>query len=209
MKAIKSKLVVAAVAGVVGLSSLGVVGMVSADDSSTGRESLISKLAEKFGVSQDEVQSVFDENREEMQAEREAEASERLQGLVDDGTITAEQKTAIEAKKDEMQTARENQKTELEAWADEQGVDLHLLRGGIKHDDDGDNDRLQQLVDDGEITAEQKSAIEAKREELKTQKEEQKAAFETWAEEQGIDLDEVKLGFGKGGRGGKHGGQRR
>ncbi len=71
-----------------------------------------------------------------------------MQKLVDKGTITAEQKTAIEAKLEELHTKREAEhesmkdltpaerkakrkqnKAEMEAWAKQEGIDLAKLKG--------------------------------------------------------------------------------
>ncbi len=110
--------------------------------------SLVQKLAAKFNLNKDEVQKVFDEDRTAHEAEREQKLSERLQKLVDAGTITSAQKTAIENKlkelREERQADREEMKdlsdserqskmdekrNELEGWAQEQGIDLTKLKG--------------------------------------------------------------------------------
>lgn len=84
----------------------------------------------------------------EHEAEREQKVAERLQALVDDGTITSDQKAAIEAKLAELKEERESnrgemkdltpeerkakheeRRTELESWASEQGLDLSDLKG--------------------------------------------------------------------------------
>lgn len=84
-------------------------------------------------------------------------------------------------------------------------------------------ERLQSLVDDGTISAAQKSAIEAKIKEMKTEREankddlknltgeerktkmdEKRTALETWAKEQNLDLTKLKGVLG--GPGGGHGG---
>lgn len=94
------------------------------------------------------MQKVFDEQHEARKAEHDAKRAERLQSLVDDGTITAEQKTAIEAKIEELSKNREanrdsfkdlsqeerkakmdEERESLEAWAEEQGLDLSKLKG--------------------------------------------------------------------------------
>ena len=124
---IAKRFLVAGTAATIGIASLAGVG-VSAQ--STSQESLINRLAEAFNVSQEEVQTVFDEEKTARQAELAEERSEDLQTLVDDGTITAEQKTAIEAKQSELQTQRESQKEELEAWAEENDIDAKYLMGG-------------------------------------------------------------------------------
>ena len=84
----------------------------------------------------------------------EADQSERLQKLVDNGTITSQQKTAIEVKLKEMKKEREAHKanfkektaaerkaemqkhrSELEAWAKAQKLDLSKLKEvlGMRH----------------------------------------------------------------------------
>lgn len=122
--------------------------MASADADNRGSDNLVKKIAQKFNISQDDVQKVFDEERSAHQAEREKKAGERLQKLVDDGTITAEQKTAIEAKmkelkaeheankgtmkdlsEDERKAKMEEKRSALETWAQEQGLDLSKLKG--------------------------------------------------------------------------------
>lgn len=147
-------LVIGGILGTVGVSALVGGNMVSAessDSASTGTDpmsSLVDKIASKFNLNKTEVQAVVDEQRTTMEAERESKRAEKLQALVDAGTITAAQKTAIEAKIKEMHTERESEKgsfkdltddqrkvkmeekkTELEAWAKEQGIDLAKLDG--------------------------------------------------------------------------------
>lgn len=157
----------------VGLASLTGLGVVSAATNNNGQQGLVDKIASQFNLNKDDVQKVFDDNRAEHEAERQAKASERLQSLVDDGTITAEQKSAIETKMAELKSKREanreefknlsederkakmdEKRTELEAWATEQGLDLTKLKGifgghhgpghghGPGHAEDGpDNDQ--------------------------------------------------------------------
>ncbi len=106
---------------------------------------IIDKLVEKFGLSRDDVQAVFDEARVEKHAEMEAEEAERLASLVEDGTLTQEQADALSQKREEMRQAREElrdqdltreeiheqMKSDMEdfkAWAEEQGIDLDAIR---------------------------------------------------------------------------------
>ena len=138
-------------------ATIGTAGLVGAQAthaaSDTGSKSdpmssLVDKLVSKFNLNKSDVQKVIDENRSEMDTKREARLSTRLQKLVDDGTITATQKTAIEAKLKELKSERESnkgsmkdmtdterkakmdtKKSELEAWAKENGLDLTKLRG--------------------------------------------------------------------------------
>lgn len=139
-----------ATAAVVGVSS------VSAQSETEPHQTIIERLAERFGVETSEVQSVFDEVHQERQAEREAQVSERLQAAVDAGDLTAEQmqlildkmaqmrqnkpekpenwqdltqeerRAAMETRREEMQT----RKAKLEIWAEEHGIDLQYLHLG-------------------------------------------------------------------------------
>lgn len=131
----------------IGVSGLVGVGVVSAQPAN-GRSSLVDAVASKFNLNKSDVQKVFDENKAQHQAEHQQKVSDRLQKLVDDGTITASQKTAIEAKLKDFRASREADmssmkdltpaerkakmeahKTELESWAKAQGLDLSRLKG--------------------------------------------------------------------------------
>ena len=106
---------------------------------------IIQNLAEKFGVSEDEVASVFEDTK----AERE---TERLDKAVEEGTITEEQKNQIIAKQeeveakineiddssmtsDERQEAMQTLHEELRTWADDNDIALFLVdsRGKMGH----------------------------------------------------------------------------
>ena len=151
MKTIAKSLIAAGIVGTVGMGSLAattVVGAESGTDTDNPMSSLVEKIASTFNIDKSKVQAVFDEEREARETERETEQAERLQALVDDGTITSAQKTAIESKLAEMKEEREaeresvdslsdeerktkmdEKRTELETWAKEQGLDLSDLRG--------------------------------------------------------------------------------
>lgn len=150
MKKVHKGLVAAAAFATIGTA--GLVGThathaTSDTSSSDPMSSLVGKLASKFNLDKSDVQKVFDENRSEMEAKHETELTTRLQKLVDAGTLTAEQKTKIEAKLKQIKAERESnkdsmkdlndterkakmdaKKTELEAWAKENGLDLTKLR---------------------------------------------------------------------------------
>ncbi len=121
----------------------------SAADSSNPHDAIVQKIADKFGLNKDEVQKVFDEERSARQAEMQKKQEEKLNQLVKDSKITEAQKTLIinkqkelkekhEANKDsfknktpeEMKTQMEKEKTDLEAWAKENGIDINYLMGG-------------------------------------------------------------------------------
>ncbi len=113
--------------------------------------SLVQKIATKFNLSQDDVQAVFDEEHEERHTQMEANFEQQLSQYVSDGKITEQQKQLIIEKRKEMASERESskdnfknlsederktqmnaKKTELEAWAKENGIDLQYLmpKGG-------------------------------------------------------------------------------
>lgn len=152
MNSLKKPLLVAGIVSTVGVGALfgGAVANAESGSGSTSdpMSSLVDKLASTFKLDKAKVQEVFDAQRSEMDAKRDANVKERLQALVDDQTITAAQKSAIEAKIAEMKKDREANKeslkdmtdeerkskmdekrTELESWAEEQGLDLSKLKG--------------------------------------------------------------------------------
>ncbi len=119
---------------------------------------LVEKIADKFGLNQEDVQVIFDEyqterraemekNREKRQAEMEARFEEQLSQAIEEGKITEEQKQLIIAKREELEanrqtgmkemtdeerkTAREEERQELESWAEEKGIDLEYLMVGF------------------------------------------------------------------------------
>lgn len=196
---VKKSLLAVSAFSILGIAGFAGPRLVSAE-ASAGDSNLISKIAQKFNLKEGEVKAVFEENKTARKTERQAEQSGRLQKAVDDGDITAEQKTKIEAKLKELKAARETAHDELEKWATDNKIDSKFLMG----DRSGNNDRLQNAVDDGSITAEQKTLIETKQKELKDRREAAHDSLEQWAEDN--DIDEKYLhGLGKGGHGGRGG----
>ena len=141
----------------VGVIAVSVVGAVSARGMSGGfdhHESLITKIAQKFGLKETEVRGVFDSQRADHLAQMQVKMDERLSQLVKDGKITEAQKKLIEAKhveiKKNMDSLRESQKNktpaerkllmdtkkaELEKWAKDNSIDLQYVMpmGGPRH----------------------------------------------------------------------------
>jgi len=115
------------------------VGITLAQDEEAGHTSLIQKLAARFNVEESEVEGVFAEHHQEMQAERVAEMEEKLSEAVEDGKITAEQRDALVEKKGEMKSKHEGLKDlspedrraqmkefrgEMKDWAEENDIDM-------------------------------------------------------------------------------------
>lgn len=95
-------MLVAALAGLVGVSSLGVSQAVNAQADRHG--TLVDKIAAKFNLNKDDVQKVFDENRAENAAERKQEMEQKLNQAVADGQITSQQKDEIISKLKELKS---------------------------------------------------------------------------------------------------------
>ena len=117
-----------------------------------GRDSFIQALAEKFNLSEDEVDSFLEEQRTARQEERKTEREEHLNQLVSEGKLTEDQKNALIAKmeenqaereanreefqnmtREERQAQRQQHREEMDEWFEEQGIDKDELglRGGM------------------------------------------------------------------------------
>jgi Trk K+ transport system NAD-binding subunit len=144
---IKKPLLVAG--AVTSISAAGLVGnnMVSAATTTDDNNSLVTKIAQKFNLKTEDVQAVFDADKQEKNTERQANLEKELSQLVTDGKLTAEQKDKIIAKQKELQANRETnkdtmkdkteaerksamgaKKAELEKWASDNGIPTEYLR---------------------------------------------------------------------------------
>lgn len=130
---------------VIGLGALGAT-RVLAEDSTPGQGpmgSLVQKIAQKFNLNQADVQSVFDEQRAEHQAQMQAAMEARLSQAVTDGNITEDQKQLILQKHEQMKLQREadmqmmrdltpeerrekmqSRRNEMQQWAEENGIEM-------------------------------------------------------------------------------------
>lgn len=143
-----------AVVTVLGLGVLGASGVSAQNATNTQNPmtSLAQKIAERFNLNQSDVQAVFDEARKEKPAKMQANSEAQLSQLVTEGKITEEQKQLIlqkraeldaqrKANKESMQNLSEDErrakmqaeKTALEAWASENGIDSQYLMQGRGH----------------------------------------------------------------------------
>lgn len=124
-----------------------------AETSSTDRTSLIQKIAQKFGIKENELQAVFDEHRQQKHNEMLGRLEDKLNQAVKEGKITEAQKQLILNKHKELaakhqaemdkwknmtpqerRQAKESHKTELEDWAEKNGIDLQYFfrfKGGM------------------------------------------------------------------------------
>jgi cellobiose-specific phosphotransferase system component IIA len=194
----KKNLLVGATVLSFGITSIAGMSIASAaSNTDTGNNNLVDKIAAKFNLNKSDVQKVFDEDNTARQAERQKNISDDLQNKVDKGEITAAQKTLIENKLKEMQTARDSERKDLETWATNNKIDAkYVMFHGMR---DGSDNRLQAAVDDKKITAEQKTLIENKQKELQTKHETERDALKKWATDNKLDLSDIMpLGGGPG-----------
>lgn len=95
---------------------------------------IVQKIAEKFGLAPSDVNSVFTDVQEQKKEQFQNQQQARMEKLLDDevsaGQITDAQKQAILAKMNELQTQRQQERTDLENWAKDNGLDLKTLRFG-------------------------------------------------------------------------------
>ncbi len=111
--------------------------------------SLVQKIADKFGLNKDDVQAMFTEHKSEMKANISARQEDRLSNLVSEGKITEAQKTLIinkqkelaekraanksslkDLSREEIRSKMETERAELEKWATDNGIDKKYLMMG-------------------------------------------------------------------------------
>lgn len=116
-------------------------------NSANGQDSLIQKIADKFHLKKDDVQAVFNQDRQERKTQMQQNFNSKLDQAVKDGKINETQKAAIIKKFDELRNNKENdfknfrsmtpdqrkqvmdkQKTDLQAWAKDNNIDLNVLQ---------------------------------------------------------------------------------
>jgi len=103
-------------------------------DDLDNRPPFIQKLAERFNLNQDEVDSFFQEQRQQHQQQMQEQKEQKLQQAVDDGVITAAQKEAITAKHQEKMGNRQENRQEMQQWFEDQGIDHQALFSYMKPD---------------------------------------------------------------------------
>lgn len=142
-------------AGLTGVTGFAVAN--AATNSTTGNpmSNLVDAVAKKFNLKTSDVQSVFDEQKATMDAQREQDAKDQVAQLVKDGKLTQPQADKINTKRVELDKEREanrtadqnlteaqrktkmdEHKTALDTWMKENGIDTqyaYLLMGGRGH----------------------------------------------------------------------------
>lgn len=90
--------------------------------------SLIQKIAETFNLNQGDVENVLNQNREEVQQERQQQRTQNLDQAVENGVLTSEQKETLENKWQERKSEMEQHREEMNKWMEEQNIDHDALR---------------------------------------------------------------------------------
>jgi citrate synthase len=101
---LRKKLLLPVLAVTIGTAAILGVHQVSAQIAD-GPSDLVSAIAQKFNLPQDQVQQVFSEHQEKHHAQIQAKMEERLTQLVTDGKLTEVQKQAIISKMAEMKNS--------------------------------------------------------------------------------------------------------
>lgn len=123
--------------------------LVMAQGNADKQASLVQRLAKRFGLAENEVKTVFEEERLAHQAEKQAQFAIRLDEAVKNGQLTAQQKQLIIAKHEEIKQSRQAdwqawqqltpeerhakaqaRRNELQSWAQANGIDASLFAQG-------------------------------------------------------------------------------
>jgi hypothetical protein len=98
-----------------------------AQTTTIGNKTIVDKLADKFKLNQNDIQSVFDEERQEKQKTRQVQMNAKLDQAVKDGVLTEDQKQKIIAKRESNQKERIKQRAEMQQWLKDNGIDAEKL----------------------------------------------------------------------------------
>ena len=143
----KKSVIAAAIVATLGMGAFGATSAFAATGSGevhNPMRNLVSAIAEKFNLSESDVQAVFDEQRDAMQEKHQEKAAEHLAKAVTDGKLTqaqadaitanmASQKTFFESLKDmtqeERQAALKTNAEAQKAWAESNDIPKEFAPG--------------------------------------------------------------------------------
>lgn len=100
---------------------------VMAGENTPGYSTLVTRLSQRFNLSESDIKAVFDAVRDEKMEARKAELAKRLSQAVSDGVITEDQKSKILAKMQEHQAERKEHREEMKKWFSDNGIDQAKL----------------------------------------------------------------------------------
>ncbi len=124
------------------LGAIGTMSAVTAPKADAAYPSFLEKLADRFNLNKNEVDTVWQEHRAERRAERRGGMETRLQSLVDDGKLTAAQKDELMKKLDALRAEGEK-----EEWRDKSFEERRELR-------DSHREEMQKLLSEYGIAEE-------------------------------------------------------
>lgn len=141
MNITKQAMIIGAGVLAIGASGLGVSATTSALQDSDGesQNGIVSALASKFNLKEDEVNEVFNDQREERSEAMKAEREESLKSALNDEKISQAQYDHITSAWSELDQIRDGEKTdenrqkantirkELHVWIEEQNIDKSAL----------------------------------------------------------------------------------
>ncbi|MBN1162921.1 hypothetical protein JXA34_04230 [Patescibacteria group bacterium] len=125
-----------------------------------GFQSLIKKFIERFNLNEDEVNEFMEEIKEEKREEQRSHLEEQLNAAVSEGKLTEEQKNALlekmaerpenkenwqELSEEERKQLMDNNRAEMQAWAEENGIDLSLMHPEIHPNKEGFGGRRMKM----------------------------------------------------------------
>ena len=132
----KSRIVMPVIAvGIIAIAVMNSVSFVNAQDIASNRETLVSRLASRFGLNESEVSDTF----EEFRSERGEQRHEKMQQRMQQRQLTQDQEFAIIAKHDELEgkyddlyelspedrrEAGADIHDEMMAWAESNGITM-------------------------------------------------------------------------------------
>lgn len=103
------------------------------EDRGNSFNSLVKAIASKFNLSESDVQQVFDDQRDLMEAERKELEANRLRQAVSDGKLTQDQADKIIAKRAELETQREANKVNFDSMTKiERRAAMEAKRAALK-----------------------------------------------------------------------------
>jgi hypothetical protein len=101
---------------------------VRASDLNSNRETLITRISQKFNLNKSDVEALFDSIHDEHKAEMKAKMEARLAQAVKDGVITETQKSALITKMEEHQDGKKESREDFKKWLESQGIDPEKLK---------------------------------------------------------------------------------
>ena len=215
----KKKFITTSLAGAIALTSVLGVGSAAFADSRDNSSKGGAPTAEQIAQRQKDHAEKLEERLSSLVEEGKISESQK-QAIID---FFEDNKPSLDAdaSEEEREAARETFRSAFEEFAQENNIDIDLIKpakgpGGNLSPEEREArgaQHLAELVEDGTLTQAQADAIkefreenkpttdpsELSEEERKTQREEMREAFETFAQENGIDVDDIKPPHAKGG----------